>query len=158
MPNQKRGYWWIPGMSHPNRGYTREEARLAVGAGWADLAAEAWDLVTAAGGTVTQLKLKHHLLTVYVDGVNDAAANAELHRPLDDLAERSTTICEECGALGDALCRVCARIPGLPLADREVSRHREWVEWDLSRWVSEARAKLAADRVEDARAKHDEPS
>lgn len=146
MANQKRGYWWIPGMSHPHRGYTRGEARVAVGAGWSDLAAEAWDLVTGSGGVVTQVKQKHHLLTVYFEGVDDSGARLELHRRLGDLAERSTAICEECGAPGDALCRVCSRTRALPVADRGVSRHREWVEWDVPRWASAARAKFAEDR------------
>lgn len=69
---EKRGFWWIPRMSHPHRGYTREEARAAVGAGWAELATEAWDLVNSHGGRVTQLKQKHRLLTVYFDGVDSA--------------------------------------------------------------------------------------
>jgi hypothetical protein len=44
-------YYWVPGNARHDRGYTLEEALVAVGPGWAPLVEEAWRTVTPSGSS-----------------------------------------------------------------------------------------------------------
>ena len=60
-----KSYFWVPGNARHDRGYTLEEALVAVGPGWGELVKEAWYLVDEAGGGVIQVKEKWFGLRVY---------------------------------------------------------------------------------------------
>jgi uncharacterized protein (DUF433 family) len=122
----RRGYFWIPGFVRPDRGYTREEAIAAVGPGWTTLAGEAWDAVTAAGGELSQVKQRFNLLRVYTRGVPDSHREW-VRRALDNLEERSASLCEMCGAPEASPCAPCLASP-LLLDGSAAARYREWIE------------------------------
>jgi hypothetical protein len=115
-------YYWVPGNARHDRGYTLEEALVAVGPGWAPLVAEAWRAVTEAGGGVIQVKEKWNMLRVYFLAPPDHTDRLE--RTMDALEERSAEM--------DQGRREWA----------EVERFQEWIPWqgpgDRPEWWREA--------------------
>jgi uncharacterized protein (DUF433 family) len=83
-------YFWIPGNARHDRGYTLEEALVAVGPGWAPLVEEAWRAVTEVGGGVIQVKEKRNSLRIYF--LAPPEHTATLERLMDALEERSAEI------------------------------------------------------------------
>lgn len=71
-----------------------------VGAGWNPLLREAHELLSAADPdyTIAQFKEKFGRLTIYVDA--DRGAYDQVNAIVDELAARSTGICETCGRPG----------------------------------------------------------
>ena len=86
-------------------GYTRDEAKQAVGKGWASLLDELFDVLDTmqAPPKIIQVKEKWGGLRVYDSGVyltDTDNPDAEFERVLRDIERRSFTICETCGEQG----------------------------------------------------------
>jgi uncharacterized protein (DUF433 family) len=80
-------YYWVPGNARHDRGYTLEEALIAVGPGWAGLVEMAWHAIAEAGGGVIQVKEKWGQLRVYF--LAPPEHTDRLERTIDVLEERS---------------------------------------------------------------------
>jgi hypothetical protein len=76
---------------------TRENIKLMVGPGWAKLLDEVYDrLEKFPDSYISQIKEKWGRLRIYVFGVDEATLDF-----IDDIEERSGTICEVCGEPGE---------------------------------------------------------
>jgi hypothetical protein len=118
---RRDGYYWAPGNARHDRGYTLEEALVAVGPGWAPLVEEAWRAVTAVGGGVVQVKEKFGALRLYF--IAPSEHSEQLARRIDALEEKSAEVYE-------------GRQEWL-----EVERFQEWIPWqvhDQPDWWREA--------------------
>lgn len=77
----------------PRYTITRERARESVRPGWHALVDEAFDLVESQGVAVIQVKEKFGQLRIYT-----STADADFYSKIWAIEERSSTICEFCGA------------------------------------------------------------
>ena len=115
-------YYWVPGNARHDRGYTLEEALVAVGPGWAPLVEEAWRAVSDCEGGLVQVKEKFGELRVYF--LAPPEHSERLTRMIDAIAERS------------------AEIDQGRREWWEVERFEEWIPWqvpgDLPKWWREA--------------------
>lgn len=73
----------------------REYAKMCVGKGWHSLVDEAFDAVEAERAQVAQVKEKFGQLRIYLNSESE-----ELYKKIYEIEERSSTICETCGAPG----------------------------------------------------------
>lgn len=74
---------------------SRDFAKQCVGAGWHGLVEEAFDAVEAERAQVIQVKEKFGQLRIYL-----ISESEELYKKIYEIEERSSTICETCGAPG----------------------------------------------------------
>lgn len=137
---EKTGFWWIPGMYHPVRGYAKEEAVAAVGAGWGSLVERAWDEVTGNGGRIVQVKGKFHQLRIYFTDVEDGEREA-VKEEVATLENLSRDICEFCGESAPGICEGCATLKPEEYVETP-EEHGEWVEYDVPEWLLEFRKQL----------------
>lgn len=79
------------------KGYTREDALISVGSGWAQLINRVFDKLASIKGTVkiVQVKEKFGGLRIYTD-----YGNVELDKVIHDVGIESVTTCEQCGIAG----------------------------------------------------------
>ena len=78
------------------RPFPLEDAKGCVNKGWASLIEEAWAFLETQGDVrVFQVKEKFGGLRIYSNATSNAATKF-----LDALENKSSTICEECGAPG----------------------------------------------------------
>jgi hypothetical protein len=75
----------------------RATARELVGRGWWPLLDDAFDAVEQAGVRLAQVKEKFGGVRLYLE---DGRHAPELYEFLDEIEDRSLTICEACGAPG----------------------------------------------------------
>ena len=76
---------------------TRENIKLMVGPGWSKLLDEVYDrLEKFPDSYVSQVKEKWGRLRIYVFGVDESTLDF-----IDEIEERSGTICEVCGEPGE---------------------------------------------------------
>ena len=76
---------------------TREIAKRMVGPGWSNLIDEAFDkLEKFPDAYISTIKEKYGTLRIYVYGVDEATLDF-----IDEIEERSGTICEVCGEPGE---------------------------------------------------------
>lgn len=88
-------YKVIPGFYTPDGNYTLEDALRSIGPGWKPLIEELW-LEKTDSIHVEVVKSKMGTLTVaFRADTNDDYQKFE--EAVDEMAARSTTICEECG-------------------------------------------------------------
>ena len=86
----------VPSQVHSN-GYTRADALLSVGTGWASLINEIFDKMEshAISVTIVQVKEKYGGLRVY-----SIPYDEDFDKFLIEIEKRSFTICEDCGKTG----------------------------------------------------------
>lgn len=84
-------------VDYRNRPFPLERAQRCVGKGWAGLVEEAYG-VLLDGACVTQVKEKFGGLRFYYHDVVD-------HPEIDEIEERSESVCETCGAPGRGIVR-----------------------------------------------------
>ena len=79
-------------------GYTREFAKQSVGSGWHSLIDEVFDALEKKFSMVKiiQVKEKFGGLRIYTDYLND-----DFDKIIQNVSEKSFTICETCGAAGN---------------------------------------------------------
>jgi hypothetical protein len=73
LPRPPTGYEWVPGTARHDRGYTPDEARLAVGPGWAELVEEACRTVNDVVASSSRSKKSSGALTGRDDGRSGAS-------------------------------------------------------------------------------------
>ena len=86
-------------------GYDRDLAKRSIGAGWAGLIDEIFDMKEALNLTnvrIVQVKEKYAGLRVYIDlySSNDSDPLHQFEKLINDAERRSLTICETCGKPG----------------------------------------------------------
>lgn len=123
--NDGRTTTWMPGQSRGDRGYTRAEARVAVGGGWGDLAAAAWSAVVHAGGRVTRVGSDQQRLVVQYQGLPQEE-RLDVEAALVEFARTSELVCEDCGRPRySTLCPRCAWKAPVPVEESPAFAFRE---------------------------------